>query len=234
MTPSTGDRDLDRQLGGEPSEVAYLLEAEDADTRARALGELISRGRRAVPALLQSLKSHASATRALAAEGLANIADPSTADALAHALNDKSDLVRAQAAKGLANMDDPRALDALIKTLNDAPDVLHSEYSLSAYTLAGYGPRALPVVAPLLKSSNETERAKAIFIIRQITSRMGAQEASLAQSLASYDPYAKKGDRDKAADALIEWIEKVRSPTARSSGEKSGKSKNDEIDLSTL
>jgi HEAT repeat protein len=232
MTHSTGDHDLDRQLGGEPSEVAELLESGDGDTRARALGELISRGKRALPALLRSLKSHTSATRALAAEGLAGIADPSTADALAHALNDNSDLVRAQAAKGLANLDDPRALDALIKTLNDAPDVLHSEYSLSAYTLAGYGPRALPPVAPLLKSSHEMERAKAIFIIRQIASGMGAQDAGLKQALASYDPYGKKADRDKAADSLTDWIEKARPENEKAEGK--DEDRKSPIDLSTF
>jgi len=204
---STGDRELDRQLGGEPSDVAELLESKDVDTSGRALGELIARGKSAVPALLQALQSESSSTRALAAEGLANIADPSTADALAHALKDSDGDVRARAAQALARLDDPRALDALINTLDDAPDLLHAEYSLSAYTLAGYGTRALPAVALLLKSPDQMKRAKAIFIIRRIFGGMGAEDPELKQALASYNPYGEQTARDKAADRLIEWVE---------------------------
>ncbi len=207
---STGDRELDRQLGGEPEEVAELLESKDVDTRGRVLGELISRGKRAVPALLKALKSESPSTRALAAEGLANIADPSTADALARAVKDSDGDVRARAAQALARIDDPRALDALIDTLDDAPDLLHAEYSLSAYTLAGYGPRALPAVAPLLKSPDQMKRAKAIFIMRRIVAGMGANDPELKQDLASYDPYGEQAARDRVADRLVEWAKKER------------------------
>src|SRR3954447_2253065 len=112
MSHDRNDPDIKRLLGGEPAEVAELLDSPDVDVRGLAVGELTSRGKRAIPALVEVLKNGTGSARALAAEALAKLADPSTADALADALKDKDGDVRARAASGLANMDDPRALDA--------------------------------------------------------------------------------------------------------------------------
>jgi HEAT repeat protein len=234
MTHTTGDHDLDRQLGGEPSEVAALLDSDDVDTQGRALGELTSRGKRAIPALLDALKSTRPRTRALAAEGLSSIADPSTADALAHTLNDKDGDVRAQAARGLAVMDDPRALDALVETLNDAPDLLHAEYTLSAYSLANYGPRALPAIAPLLKSPDQMTRMRANLVIKRILDGMKSGNADVQSFLTSYDPEGDKAERDKAADSVIAWVEKNHPENATHTGTGNEKDSGSKIDLSNF
>ena len=206
MTLSSGNADIDRQLGGSPEEVAQLLESDDGDTRALALGELISRKQRAVPALLAALKGDKAQTRALAAEGLATIADPSTADALAAALKDKDGMVRARAASGLANMGDPRALDALVKTLGDAEDVLHAPYTLSTYALSRYGPGALPAVMPMLKAREAATRTRAHFIVRRILDPGG--DPDLRRLLDSYDPNARAATRNKVVAKLLDWTEK--------------------------
>ena len=227
MTLSSGNPDIDRQLGGSPEEVAQLLESGDGDTRGLALGELISRKKRGIPVLLAALKSDKAQTRALAAEGLATIADPSTADALAAALKDKDDTVRARAASGLANMDDPRALDALIETLGDAEDVLHAPYTLSTYALSRYGPEALPAVLPLLKARDAATRTRALYIVRRILEQAG--NTNLRRLLDSYDPNAKAAARNKVAAQLIKEIDK-HPPEAGGGAQEKGKS----VDVSSF
>lgn len=54
------------------------LRSDDPDVAALALGELLERGTDAVPALSEALASGSLATRRLAMEGLAAIADPGT------------------------------------------------------------------------------------------------------------------------------------------------------------
>jgi HEAT repeat protein len=186
------------------------LNSDDGDTRALALGDLAAQGRAATPALLQALHSPAAGVRALAAEGLGMIADPAAGDSLAAAVHDSDDKVRARAATALARIGDPRALDALVGTIEDFTDVLHGEYSLSTYTLMGFGPAALPAVAPLLKAPYVLTRTKAYWIIRKNVTRMLGDEAAwdaLWQSLGSYDPKAPEAERSRAADQWMAWID---------------------------
>jgi HEAT repeat protein len=185
------------------------LNSDDGDTRALALGDLAAQGAQATPALQQALQSPHARVRALAAEGLGMIADPAAADDLAAAVYDSDDKVRARAATALAHIGDPRALDALIRTIEDFTDVLHGEYSLSTYTLMGFGPTALPAVAPLLKAPYVLTRTKAYWIIRKNVTRMLGDDAAwdaLWQSLGSYDPKAPEAERNRAADQWTAWI----------------------------
>jgi len=185
------------------------LNSDDGDTRALALGDLTARGTAATPALLPALQSPDARVRALAAEGLGTIVDPAAADSLAAAVHDSDDKVRARAATALAKIGDPRALDALIQTIEDFTDVLHGEYSLSTYTLMGFGPAALPAVAPLLKAPYVLTRTKAYWIIRKNVTRMLGDEAAwdtLWQSLGSYDPKGSAVERNRAAAQWTAWI----------------------------
>ncbi len=200
-----------RRLGGPPEQVIEELSSDDAEMRSLALGELITRGEPAIPALLKALHSDDKEVRALAAEGLASIADPSTADDLAAALKDKDGGVRSQAAVGLTRMDDPRGFPALVETINDAPDVLHSDRSLSVNELSRQGPKALPFVVPLLKSHDEATRWKAYTIIQQVVSGMKYPERTwdkLNELLGGYDPSGPASERDRAAAKWAEWVER--------------------------
>jgi len=209
MSSSYGEKV--HRLGADPAQVAEELGSDDQEMRSRALGELIQRGKPAVPALLAALHSPDDAVRALAAEGLASIADPSTAGDLANALKDKSGAVRSQAASGLANMGDQRGMPALVDTINDFSDILHADLSLSAYALARQGEKALPFVVPLLKSEDEATRWKAIWVIQQIVSGMTIKEGTwdkLNKSLGNYDPAGPADARNSSGDKWAEWVQR--------------------------
>lgn len=210
MTNSSGNKDIDRQLGGKPEEVVELLESLDGDVRSLALRELIARKERGVPALLAALEKGSADLRALAAEGLSTLADPSTADALAEAVKDKTEKVRSYAAVGLANIGDPRALDALVATLGDSEDVLHTPFTVSTYALARFGMGALPVVMPLLTANDEPTRVRARYIVKRILTEEGlvSDGSGLTKLLESYDPDDKPVERNEAAGELLDWLKK--------------------------
>src|SRR5262245_39625974 len=100
-------------MGSSVADLVEQLNSPDFNARALALAELVQRGRAATPALLEALKSADDRLRAQAAQGLAEIADPLSAEPLALALNDGSGEVRARAAHGLARISDSRAIGAL-------------------------------------------------------------------------------------------------------------------------
>lgn len=191
-----------------PEALVAQLEASDGDKRALALDRLVRLGAAGVPPLRGALRHANADVRALAAEGLAQIGDASAADSLRAALNDSDERVRSQAATGLARIGDPHAVDALIRTLNDNPDLLRAHLSLSAYTLMGMGRPALDAVAPLLRASDERERIKAIWIIRQIAEGMtdAPDWAPVAKALGSYDPWGRAADQITTANTLIAWL----------------------------
>jgi HEAT repeat protein len=203
-------RDKADRLGGEPDEVAKQLETGDTNSRGLALEELLKRGKRAVPALLKVLDSDDDDARALAAEGLVKLADPSSADRLAKALDDDDERVRSQAATALAQMDDPRGLDALVRTINDNPDVLHAFLSQSGYALIQQGAKALPAVVPLLKADDAMTRERAVWVIRMIASQMENAEGypQLQTALSGYQSDAAPAERNKSAKAIADWVAK--------------------------
>jgi HEAT repeat protein len=191
------------------NELIARLDHPDADTRALALAELVRMGSQATAALAGALSSPSPRARELAAEGLGRIGEPAGAPALHAALNDTGECVRAQAAAGLMRMGDPRALEALIQTLTDCEDVLHAEHTLSAYALEGYGPAALPALAPELKSGDAWRRRRAFTVVRTLATRMLGQQGdwnTLHASLGTYDPDGPADQRDEAAQRWAAWI----------------------------
>jgi HEAT repeat protein len=184
------------------------LSSSDFNTRALALARLVQQGKAATSALMEALSSPDDGLRALAAQGLAEIADPASADTLARALDDNNEEVRARAAQGLTLINDNRAIDALVRTINDLPDVLHHPYTLSTYGLIDLGSQALPAVAPLLKSADTATRERAFLVVSSIISELpeGQDWNQLWQSLGSYDPHGTTPERDRAAEQLLNWI----------------------------
>lgn len=180
------------------------LAARDVDEAGLALGELIRRGRPATPALLGALAAPDARVRSLAAEGLGMIGDPAAADPLAAAVADGDEVVRARAATALAYLGDPRGVDAVIRTIDDFHDVLHSDLSLSAYTLARLGPPVVARVVDLLSAEQRRTRVKAAWILGAIaTPRAGRDErwAELGRLVEAYDP-----DSPAGAAAVGEWL----------------------------
>jgi hypothetical protein len=188
-------------------ELIDQLDAPDGNTRARALAALVMQGRAAAPNLELVLANPNPRMRASAAQGLAEIADATSAEALFKASYDSDEEVRSHASHGLARIGDPRALDALLRTFDDFPDVLHGPFTLSAYGLINMGRGALPAVAPLLKSPRPMTRARAFAVIAGAVSALpeGRDWAGLWRSLGRYDPNADAADRDRAADLWIDW-----------------------------
>src|SRR5205085_4636844 len=74
------------------------LGSADFNARALALAELVQRGRDATAALTRALENPDDRLRAQAAQGLAEIADPDSAETFAQLLNDSNGEVRARGA----------------------------------------------------------------------------------------------------------------------------------------
>ena len=190
-------------------ELIQRLAEPDANDAGLALGELVQRGLEAAPALRRALASSEAGVRALAAEGLGHIGDTAGADALAAAVEDGDERVRARAATALAQLGDPRGVDAVIRTLDDYHDLLHSELSLSAYTLARLGPPVVPRVVALLGAGETGSRTKAAWVLRTIASRMAQRDQSwdgLVRLLDAYDPSGPEAERNRAAAAVAGWV----------------------------
>lgn len=186
------------------------LDAADSTDRASALAALVMAGRASSPTLQRALASPDADVREKAAEGLAEIADPSTAEALAAALADAESRVRARAAQALASIGDPRALDALVGTIDDYPDELHPPHTVATYVLIARGRDALPAIVPLLDAPNPVTRQRAFVVLETLVSAMpeAGDWGSLWQSLGAYDP--KEADdavREAAGAKWQQWID---------------------------
>lgn len=186
---------------------ARLLDP-DPDVSSAALAQLIGMGKAATPLLIEAL-GHANArTRRIAAEGLGDVADRGSADALHRATQDSSGEVRARAATALHRLADPRALAALIATLDDYPDVLHSPYTASMYPLMRSGKAVLPLLLPLLRANEAVTRKRALLILKAVVSQHYAPQDwdALWQKLGGYDAAAPQAERDKAAQQWQDWL----------------------------
>lgn len=186
-------------------ELIGRLAARDADDAGLALGELVRRGRAAMPALLGALSDADARVRSLAAEGLGIIGDPAAADELAAAVEDDDEVVRAKAATALAYLGDPRGVDALVRTIDDYHDLAHSELSLSAYTLARLGPRVVPRVADLLGAEQLRTRVKAAWVLRAIATQRAPRDErwdELLRLVEAYDPAAPAS----GSAAVAAWL----------------------------
>ncbi len=199
--------------GAEPSAAALVeqLGSGDFNARALALADLVRRGRAAAPALRRGFDAKEPEIRVQAMRGLAEIADPASADIFAQCLDAPDERLRAFAARGLARIGDARAGDALVRTIDDYPDVLHHLFSPSVVELIALGPAALPLVAPLLSAPDPTTRARAFLVIRQVVeaNRALGSWQTLAGMLGPYDPTAPAAERDAAAQRWREWIGRV-------------------------
>jgi HEAT repeat protein len=183
------------------------LYSTDQNISSKALGELVRRGRQATPILLEALQHSNARTRRLAAEGLAEIADPSTADALFEATTDSNGEVRSRAAAALHRLGDERALQALVATLNDYPDVLHSPYTASMYPLMRGGEAVLPLIIPLLSSPDELTRQRAFLVLEAVVTALPETNwDQLRQSLGNYDPTGPEAERNQAAQQWQDWL----------------------------
>lgn len=184
------------------------LYSTDQDTSDLALAELIRLGKRATPILLEALTHPNPRIRRLAIEGLGEIGDPISADALFQATSDISGEVRALAAVALHKLGDKRSLTALVSTLDDYPDILHNPYTASMYPLMQGDKEVLILVVPLLQAPNAITRERAFLIVQAVVTRLpqGSDWKQLWQSLGSYDPLGSKVQRDKAAQQWQEWI----------------------------
>lgn len=191
-------------------ELIEQLDAADGNVRARALADLVAMGTAATADLQLALGSPNPRLRARVAQGLAEIANPASAEALVQASHDGDEEVRSRGAYGLARMGDPRAIEALLRTFDDFPDVLHNPFTLSTYGLIELGARALPAVVPLLKSPQPMTRTRAFAVIQALARSLpeGKDWPALWRSLGSYGPNAEAAERDRAADLWIEWAAK--------------------------
>jgi HEAT repeat protein len=185
------------------------LDAADPVDRASALAALVAAGRASTATLLRALASTRPDTREMAAEGLAEIADPSAAEALASTLEDPEPRVRARAAQALASIGDPRALDALVRTVDDYPDDLHPPHTVATYVLIARGRDALPAIVPLLDAPNPLTRQRAYAVLRTLVSAMpeAGEWEPLWRSLGAYDPMEPdRAAREAAAAQWRQWI----------------------------
>ncbi|MBT9316646.1 HEAT repeat domain-containing protein [Leptothoe spongobia] len=187
------------------------LYSSDQTVSGLALGELIRRGEQATPVLLEALTHENPRTRRLAAEGLQEIADPASADALFQATQDINGEVRARAAIALYTLGDDRGLEALVANLNDYPDILHSPYTASMYPLMKGGQEVLPLIVPLLRSEDQLTRERAFLIVEAVATRLPEVEnwENLWRSLGSYSPTAPQTERDTAAQQWENWLEQL-------------------------
>jgi hypothetical protein len=181
----------------------------DTAVSSRALRELVRLGKPATPILIKALTAPQAETKLLAIEGLQELRDPASADALEAATHDASGEVRARAAAALYRLNDRRALAALVRTLDDYPDVLHSPYTVSMYELLTGGKEVLPLVAPLLKAPQPATRERALLIIKTLVPKVSGGEnwEQLWRSLGSYDPKGAELERNRAADQWQAWIQ---------------------------
>jgi hypothetical protein len=189
------------------NELIKQLAVRGGDTAAIALQKLIDGGKPSVAALVLALDISDEQTRALAAEGLSQLADPASANRLFGALSDSSDKVRGYAALTLDVLRDKRALDALAMTIDDAENVLQTPYTISMYRLISHGPSALRNVVPLLKAPKPLTRKRAFLVLQRIFTAWRKQDYDgLLKTNGMYDPLAAETDRNRSADAWASWV----------------------------
>ena len=185
------------------------LDAADPADRASALASLVIGGRASTPVFLRGLASPDADVREKSAQGLAEIADPAAAEALADALADAEARVRGRAAQALASIGDPRSLDALVRTIDDYPDVLHAPHTVATYVLIARGRDVLTSVVPLLDAPHALTRQRAYIVLQTLVSAMpeAGDWRTLWQSLGAYDPDGTDlAARAAAAAQWRQWI----------------------------
>jgi HEAT repeat protein len=180
------------------------LNSPDPNARSLALAELVGQGRAATGSLIGAFAAEGGRTRELAAQALAEIADPASAEVLVAALADGNPKVRGRAAQGLARIGDPLAAEYLAQTINDLPDVLHHPFTVATYLLIELGRPALAAVAPLLRSDDPVTRQRALLVVRSVVSDPPAAGDELVSRLAEFDLLADGPADEATVQHLIE------------------------------
>lgn len=117
--------------------------------------------------LLEGLRSHDSAVRALAARDLGEAGDLAALPALLDALCDPAVTVRALAAEALGALGDAHAVPPLLQALHDA----HEEVRWSvARALQHLGPSALPGLMAALRGTDQAMKQAAAWALREVDS----------------------------------------------------------------
>jgi HEAT repeat protein len=197
--------------GASLEQLKTRLNSEDREISDKAFVDAARLGKAATPILLEALTNPDPRTRRLAAEGLSEIGDPSSADALFKATKDSSGEVRSRAAAALYQLHDGRALPALSETINDYPDILHNPYTASMFPLMQGGKEVLPYMIPLLRSPDDLTRQRAFLVLKAVASRViaGKNWEEFWRSLGSYDPLALEAEREHAVDLWEAWAAKL-------------------------
>jgi hypothetical protein len=200
-----------------PAALVEQLGSADFNARALALAELVRRGRDSTQALIAAVQTEGAEMRVRALRGLAEIADPTSAEVFARFLDAPDERLRAFAAQGLSRIGDPRALPALVRAIDDYPDMLHDLLTPAVGELMRRGDSALQAVGPLLDASDAATRSRAFFVIRRIVeanTRHGSWDNLIAR-IGSYDPNAPAAERDAQARRWRDWIQQETGSGAR-------------------
>lgn len=181
----------------ELSALTALLASPEADERARALAQLVQAGRSASVPLRQALDELDLEGRRLAAQGLAEIADPAAEAAYRGLLDDSDPAVRGRGAQGLAAVGADDATTALVGTIDDLPDVLHYPQTVATQALVARGWPVALAVAELLTAADPVTRGRALLVLRQL-SPADPRSGGLQEALGVY---ADADDRGRSAAA---------------------------------
>ena len=182
------------------------LGSADQDERAQALAGLVAAGPTATGPLVTALSRADPGVRRQAAQALAEIGDPSAAQAFADLLQDEDGSVRARGAQGLARIGAPAAVDALVRTIDDLPDLLHYPFTMSVRALIDLGWAAVAApVSQLLKAADPATRQRAFLVLRSLADDPAAGPA-VAEAMSRYDADAGEAERTPVAEEIIHLI----------------------------
>lgn len=188
-----------------------MLSASGVNDRAVALALLVRRGPRVAPALRRAVESPDADTRECALRGLAEIGDPGSADIFARFLTSREPRLRALGAHGLARCGDPRGPEASVRAIDDAPDELHYPVTLAVYDLTALGPKALPLVAPLLHAPGAETRQRVVIVLRRVIEahpELGTW-AGLERRFGVLEPDGSAATWDATAERWRGWLEVI-------------------------
>jgi len=163
------------------------------DKRAEvAASELVSFGKRAIPALLHLLESEQEDIRWWAIRTLAEIQDECIPPVLIESLNDPDETIRHCAALALRYHPNEAAIPTLIAALN-SPDSLLAQ--LAADALIAIGKSAVEPLIEVVQGSNQSARLEAVRALAKIadTRAIPTLYAVLDENSAALEYWANEG-----------------------------------------
>ena len=194
-------RSAARELGRLQAERAVAPLASllaDAEVNQSAAEALVQLGAKAVPTLMDALRSNSSAARRLAAAALGNVGDRAAVELLVQVLRDDPDwAARTAAASALGQLKDGRAIWALVNTLK-LRDEVAPERQAALQELREAAKLALRRIGDPLAKKSTTDLLAAV----QADAR--AAVAALEQSVGSADLHPRLlGDPSLLADGEL-------------------------------